>query len=330
MSELRQDPTTYDWIIIARERARRPHEFRSGVTKKTLAAYEKDCPFCPGDESKTPDASAIYGGPVKWEIRVVPNKYAALTPEGDTTREEWKLFRKTQGYGRHEVVIETPFHNRFIPLMEDAHVVDLIKAYRSRYHALKTDPNIKIIIIFKNHGEGAGTSLVHPHTQIVASPIVPPYIRRRYEIATQYFDNTGRCLYCDILHAEMESSERVVMETEKFTALHPFASHYPFETWIMPKSHKSSFGDVSDDEIKDLARVLKEMLLKLYAGLDNPDYNLIIHTSPVDDEHKSFYLWHVQIIPRLTQVAGFELGSGIYINIAMPEETAAFMRGFKV
>lgn len=195
---------------------------------------------------------------------------------------------------------------------------------------MKKDPDIKIILIFKNHGLGAGTSLEHPHTQIVASPIVPPFIRRRYEIATQHYDNTGRCLYCDILADEVEASERIIMETGRFVVIHHFASHYTFEIWIMPKVHKLSFGDISEDEVKDLSKVLKEILLKLYVGLENPDYNFIIHTAPVDDEHKSYYLWHIQIIPRLTQVAGFELGSGIYINIALPEETAAFMREFKM
>lgn len=331
MSELRQDPTTFDWIIIARERAKRPHELkRNHAYKQRLPHHSSKCPFCPGNEHMSPDALAVYGSPENWQVRVVPNKFPALTPDGDTAREEWKLFRSAHGYGRHEVVIETPAHNEFIPFMDAPHVETLIRAYRDRYHALRKDPNIKVIIIFKNHGQGAGTSLEHPHSQIVASPVVPPYIRRKYEVTTQHFDNTGRCLHHDIQHAELESGERVVDNSLHFVVLHPFASHYPFETWIMPKKHRSSFGDISEDEITDLSGVLKTTLLKLHKSLDNPDYNLIVHTAPADDEHKSYYLWHIQIIPRLTQMAGFELGSGIYINIAMPEETAAFMRDFKV
>ncbi len=328
MSELRQDLTTYDWVIIAKERAKRPHEFKKNISNKTgLLSHNEDCPFCPGNEDRTPKAEVVYGSPDSWRIRVVPNKFAALTPVGNSKREEWKLFRKTHGYGRHEVVIEAPEHNKFIPFMRDKQVEELITVYRDRYHALKKDSDIKIIIIFKNHGEGAGTSLEHPHTQIVASPIVSPFIRRRYEIATQHFDNTGRCLYCDILYNEVEAAERIVKETDCFVALHPFASHYPFETWIMPKMHKSSFGDISKDEIKDLSLLLKEILLRLYLSLGNPDYNFVIHTAPVDDEHKTYYLWHIQIIPRLTLAAGFELGSGICINVALP---AAFMRDFQV
>jgi UDPglucose--hexose-1-phosphate uridylyltransferase len=331
MSELRQDPTTFDWVIIAKERAKRPHEFkRKGMTKHSLPSFSENCPFCPGNEGRTPGTEVVYGSEDKWRIRVIPNKFAALTPSGDTKREEWKSFRKSHGYGKHEIVIETPLHNESIAFMPDEHVEELIRAYRDRYMALKQDPAIKIIIIFKNHGESAGTSLEHPHTQIVASPVVPPFIRRRNEIATQHFDNTGHCLYCDILYDEVESSERIVKESTFFVALHPYASHYPFETWIMPKVHSSSFGKIVDIEIKELAGILKEVLLKLYVSLDNPDYNLIIHTAPVDDEHKTYYLWHIQIIPRLTLAAGFELGSGIYINTALPEETAAYMRDFKV
>jgi UDPglucose--hexose-1-phosphate uridylyltransferase len=326
MSELRQDPTTYDWIIIARERAKRPHEFNKKKKEERVPPHSDGCPFCPGNEHLTPKPEAVYKSFAPWSVRVIPNKFAALSPDGDTRRQEWKLFRKSHGYGRHEVVIETPRHDRFIPFMEDDHVAELIRAYRDRYLALKRDPRIKVIIIFKNHGPGAGTSLEHPHTQIVASPIVPPYIRRKYSVTTQHFDNTGRCLYCDIEQAELEEKKRIVVDTKHFIVLHPFASHYPFETWIMPKAHKPSFGYISEEEIRDFARILKGVLKGLHLGLGNPDYNFIIHTAPVDDEHKPYYLWHMQIIPRLTQAAGFELGSGIYINTALPEETADFMR----
>ncbi len=327
MSELRQDPTTFDWVIISKEKAKQPQEFsRNGKVRPPLPEHDEECPFCPGNEDRTPEAEAVYGNSDSWRMRVVPNKFAALSPDGDTKREEWKTFRKSHGYGRHEVIIETPVHNQCVALMPVEDIENIIMAYRDRYLEMKKDPNIKIIIIFKNHGRASGTSLEHAHAQIVASPIVPPYIRRRFEIATQHFDNTGRCLYCDLLFNEVEEGVRIVRETDYFVALHPFASLYPFETWIMPKMHSSSFGKIVDIEIKGLAVILKEILLKLYRGLEDPDFNMIIHTAPVDDEHKTYYLWHIQIIPRLTLAAGFELGSGIYINSAIPEETAAFMR----
>ena len=331
MSELRQDPTTFDWVIVAKERAKRPDQFKTSARpQKNLRTYSPECPFCPGNENQTPpDVDALVGDDGNWKLRVVPNKFAALTPEGDSTRTEWKLLRWSHGYGHHEVVIETPVHNKFLPFFDDLHMQQLVKLYRTRYLALKRDPKVRVIIIFKNHGEEAGTSLEHPHSQIVASPIVPPLIRRKYEVAMQYFDNTGRCLHLDIEQIELEQQKRIVAESQHFFVLHPFASHYPFETWIMPRVHKSSFGNISEEEAADLACLLKDILGRLYIGLDNPDYNLVIHTSPVDDENKEYYLWHIQIIPRLTKAAGFELGSGIYINTAVPEETALFMREIK-
>ncbi len=330
MSELRQDATTYDWIIIAKERAKRPDDFKRKTAPVEVPAHDPKCPFCVGNENLTPEITAVFNEDGAWKIRAVPNKFPALTPEGDMVRAEWKFFRKTHGYGRHEIIIETPLHNETIPFMADGHVENLIRMYRDRYIAFKKDPKIKVIIIFKNHGRDAGTSLEHPHTQIVASPIVPPHIRRKYEVATQYYDNTGRSLHFDIQKAELEEGRRIVASTKHFTVIHPFASRYPFETWIMPKEHKPSFGHITEDEITDLARVLKEVLMKMYLSLDNPDYNFVINTAPTDDEHKSYYLWHLQIIPRLTQVAGFELGSGIFINVTIPEETAAFMKDFRI
>jgi len=327
MSELRQDPTTYDWIVIAKDRAKRPHQFTGD--QKAVAPnpeFRKQCPFCPGNEHMSPPAVMICGEDDNWRLRVVPNKFPALTPVGDVTRDERKIFRSCHGYGRHEVIVESPRHNDSIPFMHKGHVEELLHVYHARYHALKKDPNIKVIIIFKNHGENAGTSLDHPHSQIIASPIVPPFIRRKYEVATQYFDNTNRCIHHDIFAAELEMKERIVRQSRHFVVFHPFASHYPFETWIMPKKHGSSFGDSTEEEMADLADVLGDILKRLHIGLNNPDYNYVLHTAPVDDEHKRYYSWHIQIIPRLTLAAGFELGSGIHINIAVPEETADFMR----
>jgi UDPglucose--hexose-1-phosphate uridylyltransferase len=330
MPHLRQDPTTDDWIIFSKVRARRPDEFRKEKAQGgTLPAYSPTCPFCRGNESMTPDVDLVVCRDDRddWMIRVVPNKYPALTPEGTTRRTEKKVWRQMPGYGRHEVVIESPLHNELIPFMSDDHVARLIRAYRDRYAALREDPQTRAIIIFKNHGKGAGTSLEHPHTQIVASPVVPPYVRRKYEVTIRYFDNTGRRLHNDIRDAELSEKTRIITESPHFVALHPFASHYPFETWIMPRrGHQASFVSISEEEIEDLAKVLKDILARLYNGLGNPDYNLIVDTVPVDDEQKSYYLWHIQIIPRLTMTAGFELGSGIQINVALPEETAEFMR----
>jgi UDPglucose--hexose-1-phosphate uridylyltransferase len=181
-------------------------------------------------------------------------------------------------------------------------------------------------LIFRNHGETAGTSLQHPHSQLIATPIVPKEIRRKYEVATTYYDDTGRCIYCDLVEEEVKTKDRIVLETGRFVVFHPFASKSPFETWIAPKKHLPTFGKVPEEDLRELARVLKATLASLHNALNDPDYNYVIHSAPVEDEHKSYYLWHVQIIPRLTMMAGFELGSGMSINTALPETTAKFIR----
>jgi len=228
------------------------------------------------------------------------------------------------------VIVETPIHNRFVPLMEDNEVKKILLAYRERYRAVSQMPFVRMIIIFKNHGQSAGTSLEHPHSQLVATPIVPQHIRLQHEVAMRYYDNVGRCLYSDLTEQELQEGKRVVMQTEDFVVFHPFASHQPFETWIVPRIHQASFSNTSPEDMGKLARVLRITLLKLYQGLNNPDFNYVIDTAPVEDENKPYYLWHLRIIPRLTEMAGFEIGSGIYINTALPEETARFMRELQV
>ena len=231
-----------------------------------------------------------------------------------------------EGVGVHEVIIETPKHNQTIALMPEEGVLDVLKAYKRRYQSLRQEPWGKLILIFKNHGESAGTSLEHPHSQLVATHVVPKDIRQKYEVATAYFDDTGKCIYCDLVEEEIELKERIVLETDRFVAFHPFASRFPFETWIAPKRHQPAFSNIPDEDLKELAQVLKSTLSGLFIALENPDYNYVIHSVPVEDEQKSYYLWHIQIIPRLTKIAGFELGSGMSINTALPEETAKFIR----
>jgi UDPglucose--hexose-1-phosphate uridylyltransferase len=332
MPELRQDPTTKEWIILATERTKRPHNFRHQKPKKTLPALDENCPFCPGREAETPPEVLAYretgsaDGP-EWRVRVIPNKFAALVPEGDTRRRLLaSVFRRMDGVGYHEVIVETPVHNRFIHEMEQAEVEEILRAYRTRYMALRQDKRIRYILIFKNHGEAAGTSLVHPHSQLVATPVVPANLRSKYEEAIRYYDATGRCIYCDVVDAEVAAGERIVMDTEHFVVFHPFASQTPFETWIAPKRFCPSFWQITTEEMSNLAAVLKDTLTRLAKVLNDPDYNYVITSAPVGDEDEEFYLWHIQIVPRLTRIAGFELGSGMRINTVRPEDTAGFFR----
>jgi len=329
MSEIRQDPTTEEWVIMAKERAKRPHDFVRQQAKPELPPFSPSCPFCPGNETETPPEVLLYQSKKAkgWRVRAFANQFAALRPEGSTVRrEEDGFFLDMDGIGVHEVIVETPVHNNPLALMEDSGVEDVLSAYQERHNALSRMSFVKLVIIFKNQGPSAGTSLEHPHSQLIATPVVPKHIRMKYEVAIRYYDNTGRCLYSDVVDHEFRTGKRVVMETEKFLVFHPFASHQPFETWIVPRIHQACFGNASAEDLADLARVLRITLLKLYRGLNNPDFNYVIDTTPVGDENKNYFLWHLRIIPRLTEVAGFEIGSGININTALPEETAQFMR----
>jgi len=332
MPQLRQDPTTKEWVIIASERLKRPHAFKKTEVFIEKPSYKEDCPFCMGNEHLTPHETLAYrrGGPADgrgWWVRVIPNKFPALSPEGTLERKEEKgFFRSMDGVGIHEVVIESPLHNQLLPLMEDKQVEEVLLAYRERYLTIKEDRRIKLIIIFKNHGETAGTSLDHTHSQIVGTSVVPSNIRKKLEEAARYYDDHGRCVYCDLIQEELLLEERIVAATERFIVFHPFASRFPFETWVIPKEHQASFGLISKEDSKTFAKVLKETLFKIYSRLNNPDYNFVIHTAPIKDEEEDYYHWHLQFVPRLTTPAGFEMGSGIYINVSLPEETAKFLR----
>jgi UDPglucose--hexose-1-phosphate uridylyltransferase len=336
MPEIRQDVTTKEWVIIATERVKRPEQFTRTLVAELPPPWAGNCPFCPGNEGMT--LGDLYThSPVKetssaeWQVRVVPNMCPALVSEGSLSRIiDGPLFHRFDGVGRHEVVIESPLHNRFLFDMNDVEISVIINTYRERYRELKRDGRFKLILIFKNHGKAAGTSLEHPHSQIIATPVVPAHVRNRYEIATTYFDDTERCIYCDVVHEEIRLRRRVVHHTDHFVAFHPFASQVPFETWIAPLRHCSSFGAISDDEVADFAHIIRLVLRQMSVGLGNPDFNYIIQSAPLADEDKHYYLWHMQIIPRVTTTAGFELGSGMSINTALPEETAEFMRGVQV
>ncbi len=331
MSEIRQDLTTNEWVIIATERARRPHDFARPV-KDLPPEYSETCPFCPGCEEKTPPEVLAYrdngkpNGP-GWWVRVIPNKFAALNPRGSIEREiVGGFFRKMAGVGHHEVLIETPKHNLYIPFMEDHQVEEIVLAIRERYLALREDSTVRVIVIFKNHGSAAGTSLEHPHCQIVATPIVPQSLRRRLAVATRYYDDHGGCLYCDMIDMERRSGIRVIEESDGFFVVHPYASRSPFETWILPSRHCASFGTCEVEEAKALGRVLKRTMAGIFRILGNPDFNMVIHTAPIKDEDEDYFHWYMRLIPRMTTIAGFEMGSGIFINTALPEETAASIR----
>ncbi len=322
---LRFDVTTNDWVIFAPSRTKRPDDFASSSDREEPTSDR--CPFCPGHEDMTPAEIAAFRDGDRWSVRVVPNKFPALRIEEPQERhEDGRLFRFMGGCGAHEVIIDSPDHDTPLALQPVDQIVRILSMMQERYIDLMRDSRFQAVVIFKNHGEGAGTSLAHPHCQLIATPVAPRMLRHKLAIATQYFDQTGRCLYCDLMGHELEAQERVLVENEHFVAVLPYASHVPFETWISPRQRQSSFRWLDPALQKPLACVLKDVLSRLHFGLGNPNYNLTINTSPRGEEDSEYFSWHIQILPRLTTPAGFELGSGMSINTMLPEDATSFLR----
>ncbi|MDQ7844661.1 MAG: galactose-1-phosphate uridylyltransferase [Armatimonadota bacterium] len=329
MPELRKDPISRRWVIIATERAARPTDFPHEEVEPNDASR---CPFCEGRETQTPPeifairrAGTARDAP-GWRVRVVPNKFPALRIEGRTDRSPVGIYTRMDGVGAHEVIIETTEHHTHLGLLPVDQVADVIRAYLHRYRDLKNDPRFEYALLFRNHGRTAGASLSHPHSQLIALPIVPNRAAQEVEAAERYFGRHGRCIYCAMLEQELAARERVVWENEHFAAIAPYASRFPFETWLVPKAHEADFGALRPELEVPLAGALQEALLRLHRCLQNPPYNFIIHTLPYREETRHAYHWHLEITPRLTQVAGFEWGSGFYINTVVPEDAARYLR----
>ncbi len=328
MSELRQNFATKEWVVIATERARRPEEMARHQARTPLAHHVETCPFCPGNEKLTPPEVLRIpaSGEVPWHVRVVPNKFAALSREVQPERTVHRSRHMVNGFGVHDVIIETPDHAQLLALMPDSYVAEILRVYKTRYDELSLDPRVAHITIFKNHGLDAGTSLEHPHSQLIATPVISLQVRERFQHALRHFDDYGECMFCQMIQEEQQERTRIVAVSEHFVALEPYASPAPFCTHIYPRRHMASFGDVSAVEINDLARMLRSMLAKLYHGLADPDFNFTIRSAPAENVGVKYFHWYLSIIPRLTRVAGFELGSGMFINTVLPEAAAEFLR----
>ncbi len=328
MPELRKDPITGRWVIISTERARRPSDF---VRQPVPPPSARPCPFCYGNEQKTPPEVLAYrtgGGPNQpgWTVRVVPNKFPALGIEGELNRQGEGMYDKMNGIGAHEVVIESPDHSLTMAGMTDHQLEEVLRAFRDRVNDLKKDIRFRYIVLFKNHGEAAGATLEHPHSQLIALPVIPKRVKEEMDGAKVYFDFKERCVYCDILRQESSAGVRVVAETDRLLVLQPWAPRFPFETWIVPKRHESHFENTQDATLQNLAWVLRTTLRKIDKVLEHPPFNFIVHSAPLQENHLAHYHWHIEVIPKLTKVAGFEWGTGFYINPAPPEESAAFLR----
>jgi UDPglucose--hexose-1-phosphate uridylyltransferase len=328
MSELRKDPVTGRWVIISTERGKRPSDF--GIQK--VKAKEGFCPFCPGNEDKTPPEIMAFrqeggsrNGP-GWRLRVVPNKFPALRVEGEINREGVGLYDKMSGIGAHEVIIETPHHQESMSSLAPKAFEEVLWAYRDRILDLRRDLRLRYAMIFKNHGEPAGATLEHSHSQLIALPIVPHLVAEEMTGAREYYRYKERCIFCDIVRQEIQQGERIVLENSEFISVAPFASFSPFEAWIIPKRHSSFFEECQVHEIQSLSWIFQETLKRLEKALNFPPYNFTLHTTPINERTLEYYHWHFEIIPKLTKFAGFEWGSGFFINPTPPEEAAKFLR----
>jgi UDPglucose--hexose-1-phosphate uridylyltransferase len=331
MPEFRQNKATKEWVIVAGERAKRPSDFAEKEPRKGPSIeHDDDCPFCMGNEHMTPEPVMVYPEQGDWQVRVVPNKFAALQPDLATTRSRVGDFLTAKGFGIAEVVIESPQHNKTLATMSMREVAQVLKAYRARQIEISNNENINLVTIFRNHGARAGTSLEHPHSQIIATPIVPPHVRYPIEQAVAHYDKYGSCVYCDMLREELYQKERIIHEVDNFAAFCPFAARTPFETRIYPKRHQASYMMISDEEIEELAWLLRNVLAKIHKCLDNPDYNYVLRSSPIGDENTRHLHWYMLIIPKVSTAAGFEIGTGIYINVLPPETSAKHLRDTKV
>lgn len=341
MPELRKDPIIGRWVIIATERAKKPDSF---IAHAPQGPTEKTCPFCEGNESQTPPE--IYSLRPKhnppnspgWELRVVPSIKPFLRVEGDLDRHGRGIYDLMNGIGAHEVVVETSQHIENIADLSEEQIIKVITCYIDRIVDLEKDKRFKYVLVFKNHGWIAGAGRVkHSRSQLIATPINPKRVKEELVGARQYYDFHERCVFCDLLKQESESNDRLILDVDGFVAIVPFASRFPFEIWILPKKHSCDFINLDMGMRLGLARILKKVLLKLKIGLNDPPYNYILHTAPFRRQKAGYwrsidydYHWHIEIIPRLTRVAGFEWGTGFYICPLMPEDAAKFLSEVKV
>lgn len=328
MPELRKDPILGRWIIISKERGKRPTDFiiEKPVTKGGF------CPLCPGNEKTTPPEVLSYGGHAHaanspgWNLRVVPNKYPALVIEGELDKVGEGLYDKMNGIGAHEVIVETPTHGESFTDLPHERMRQVFFAFRDRLIDLAHDPRFRYVMIFKNNGKAAGASLEHSHSQLVALPILPRMIVSELEGSQAYYKYKERCIFCDIIHQELTGKTRVVCENDHFVVITPFAPRSPFEMWVLPKQHASSYISMDDRSFDLLTQAFSECLRRLDRCIPNAPYNFVLHTAPLRSQPLDHFHWHFEIVPKLTQIAGFEWGSGFYINPTPPEEAAKYLR----
>jgi UDPglucose--hexose-1-phosphate uridylyltransferase len=322
--ELRRCPVTGVWVVVAEERLLRPR----APEPPPRPSDRKGCPFCPGHEADTPAEVLVRrdAGSDGWTLRVVPNLFPVLRPDGTSRTREEGLYERREGVGAHEVVIESPRHDQDLGELGVAPVARVLEAVVERMIALARDPRIECVVWFKNHGTAAGATLEHPHSQLIALPVVPGAVREELTRCRERLLAEGRCLVCEMIESEQRDGRRLVAATERHVAFAPYASRFPYETWLLPRAHASSFEAGSGADREDLARMLGDVLARVRRSLDRPAYNLVLHTAPCREPRLDYYHWRLEVLPRRTPLAGFEWGSGVHINPTRPEEAARHLR----
>lgn len=326
---LRFDATTDEWVACAPRRSQRPHEYAAQRHASESPSDAFSCPFCPGNEQMTlSEVLRINGADSRWSVRVVPNLFPAFTASTEPYPREGSspLFRDMGAYGAHEVVVESPSHFEDLRHLPVEQVKQLLRALRCRSEALARDPRLSAVVVFKNKGRKAGTSLRHPHWQVIALPVVPALLERKVRVARAHFDSTGGCLYTEVLEAENAARVRLVATAPGYVAFAPYASMLAHQVRILPLARRASFAHVPFEELTPLARLLPEVLRRLDAALGEPDFNIAITSAPRAEADAPFFSWHLDVFPRTATEAGFELGSGMRINTALPESVAAMLR----
>ncbi len=326
MSEIRLDPLSRRYVIIGGERALRPNEFVEAATRRR----DLPCPFCVGHEAETPPAVATYGGrnDGDWLVRVVPNKFPALTPDTNPSVANPTVNGAAcqPGFGAHEVIIESPEHVASLSELTDLEVLTVFSAYQDRMQAFAEDGRFRYVQIFKNVGPGAGASLEHLHSQLIALPSVPEVVQRELDSSREYFQEHGRSLLLELVASELDSGQRIVAQTENFLAFCPYASRFGYEVWVAPKRHQPRFKDMEAGELGEVSRLMREIIGRIECAIGSVAYNYFLHTRPFDMPAYDHYHWHIEIIPRLTKVAGFEWSTGCFINPYPPEAAAEHLR----
>jgi UDPglucose--hexose-1-phosphate uridylyltransferase len=328
MPELRKDPLLDRWVIIAPERADRPNSFLRTRVDSDVA----NCPFCPGNEALT--TSELYAvrpanSPINspgWTLRAIPNRYPALRTEIPISRTAEGLYDRMGGTGAHEVIIETPEHNGGLAKMDAPQIAQVLRAWQVRMLDLSRDERLAYAQIFQNVGTPAGATLAHPHSQLIALPLIPRELAQELTAARAHFAAKSRCLLCDLVAQELTAKERLVHENESWVALAPFASQSPFEVHLHPKTHRGSFEKLEAGELSALAACLRTVLRKLQIALEGPAMNLVLMTLPLREPAHPFYHLRIVLKPTLTQPGGFEWGTGFCINPTSPEDAARFLR----